>query len=338
MKRFLLVLTISLAALGTRATHLLGGEFRYDHMSGLTYRIEVHLWSNLVSPTDMPEIVIDLGGGAIDTVPQTFFIDDPTGSLCGPVRYSEYTTTHTYPGPGTYTMRFTGSNRTGGIVNIPNSVSQPFSVSALLVISPVLGENHSAQFTSIQTSDWIWSTLIHDPSVIDPDGDSLSFELVIPQGVGGNSVIGYGFPEQFTSPGGYAWLDPGTGIFLWHFPDLLGEFVIAIRCNEWRNSTLIGQVTRDMTMCVHQLQTTVAEQIDPDVPVLERSGTVLFLVGNSSEKLSYRISNAEGRVIRTGILPPGRVPIELDGFSSGLYFVQVVERRGAATTLRFLKD
>lgn len=38
-------------------------------------------------------------------------------------------TTHTYRGPGVYILSMDDQNRNGGVINVPNSIAQSFSVS-----------------------------------------------------------------------------------------------------------------------------------------------------------------------------------------------------------------
>ena len=339
MKRFLFLIVLIALITNVHATHILGGEIKYAHISGFTYTISVRFWTDLASPADRPEILVDLGGGSVDTVPRILIQDDQFGSNCGAIRYSEYRTIHTYPGPGTYIIRFSDQNRNGGIANVPNSLSQPFSVSVVLVISPLAGGNNSMQFTTAQTySDWNWSTLVHDPGAIDLDGDSLSFELVTPEGIGGVPIAGYVFPDQYTAPGGYAWVDPATGVFQWHLPNTLGEFVIAIRASEWRNGMLVGQVTRDMMICISSIPTGIREPDEMEADVEVRTGSAQWTVMNSSdEPLRGELTDAQGRIVRSMRLLPGLTNIPWDGLASGAFVLTSTTSNGRRSMHRLIR-
>lgn len=317
-------------------THLLGGEIRYIHLSGITYSIEVVTWCDLYAPADRPEIMIDFGDGVVDTIPRTSITDDPVGGICGGLRLNAYTTTHTYSGPGTYIIRHTDQNRNGGIVNIPNSVNHPFSVSARLVIDPVPGANNSVVFNSPSTEHiWNWSTLIHDPLASDADGDSLSFQLVLPEGLNGAPIIDYGFPDQITSPGGFAWCDPTSGVFLWDHPFLIGEYVIAIRCDEWRDGVLVGQVTRDMTICVSTLPTAIpgGSTSTEDMRIL-RVNDEWMLENNTQGMLIGELMDARGALVQRVNFASGQTIVPLTDQASGLILLRATDSEGHQRTFK----
>lgn len=336
LHRSLCALLFAVSISPTFGTHLIGGEIRYGHISVTTFSVEVVTWCDLSSPADRPEIMVDFGDGVIDTVPRTAIVDDPLGGAsCGAIRFNTYATTHTYPGFGTYVIRHTDNNRNGGIINIPNSVAQPFSISALLVIGPASGANNSVQFNAPLTeSTWNWSTLIHDPQASDADGDSLSFQLVTPQGLNGSPIVGYVFADQLTSPGGFAWCDPTTGAFLWDHPYILGEYVIAIRCDEWRDGVLVGQVTRDMTICVSTVPTST-----PDAPPAPEDVHVLrvnedWVLENKTEgTLRGELINANGAVVHTLNLASGRTVIPLS-YTKSLVLLNTTDAEGIQRTFK----
>ena len=321
------LLSLAFLAIGpaSYATHLSGGELRYEHISGLTYRIQGILYTYLSSPADRPEIIIDQ-----DTVPRTTMVDFPDGSGCGGIRVSTYETTRVFAGPGEYVIHMIDMNRNGGIVNIPNSDSQGFSVSATLIINPLTASNASPIFNAHQfTSSWNWSTLIHELQATDADGDSLSFHLVAPQDASGSPIVGYEFPEQFTSPGGFTWLDPETGTFLWDHPTLIGPYVIAIRCDEWRDGVLIGQVTRDMTICVSELPTAIegGSNAAEDVRML-RVNDEWALDNNTQDLLTAQLIDARGAIIRTFNLASGRTIVPLIDQANGFVLLRTMDAEG----------
>ena len=195
------------------------------------------------------------------------------------------------------------------------------------------------QFTTTQTyADWNWSTLIHDPGAVDPDGDSLSFQLVTPEGINGSPIAGYSAPDQFTAPGGYAWIDPGSGVFQWHLPNMLGEFVIAIRASEWRNGMLIGQVTRDMTLCMSSVPTAVRE---PDAPVDDievRTGMEQWIAMNSSDaSIRGDLTDARGRLVRSVRMMPGTTVIPWDGIAAGAFVLTATAVNGGGIAHRLVR-
>lgn len=339
MKRILVVVMLAALITDTRGTHILGGEIKYAHVDDLTYDITIRFWTDLSAPADRPELILELGDGTTDTVPRNLIVDDPAGTDCGAIRYAEYVTTHTYLGFGTYVIRMTDQNRNGGIVNVPNSVGQPFSTSAVLVIDPLLGNNSSVYFLSeLVETDWNWSTVVHDPDALDPDGDSLSFELMTPEGFVGMPVAGYSYPDQYLASDGFVWMDPGTGVFQWYRPNTLGEFVIAIRASEWRDGALIGQVTRDMTICIASVPTRVARfETIPDL-IEVRTGTLEWIVINHGPTpVSGELTDAQGRLVGSFRLVPGANEVPWDGITPGAYGFTITALGGERTVRRVVR-
>mgnify|MGYP003381504672 CR=1 FL=1 len=313
-----------------------GGEMRYSHELGSTYRIEALVWTEMTDPIDLPEIEIFISGAPMLAI-RTDVIDYPSVG-CGS-RFSRYVVFHTFPGPGVFDMYFEYPARPPGVVGVALSEDYAFHVDCHLVINPILGDNNSVEFTAPQpASTWVWSTLVHDPLAVDPDGDSLTFELVEPLGSNGQIIpapVGLG---QYTTVGGYFWFDPTTGRVTWNSPSLTGLYSVVIRCYEWRNGQLVGWATRDMSLCVGQLQSGIMEgRSTGEFIRLERSNSGMFLVNGSTRSFTYSVLNTQGQCTQTGAIPPGRVPIELEGLSAGPYFIRAYGQRGEATTLRFTK-
>lgn len=328
-----LLLPFALFVIGstTRATHLRAGELRYEHMEGLTYRVQGILYLDPNSPADRPEIVIYIDGVA-DTVPRTEIIDFPSATSCGAIRRCVYETQHSFPGPGLYTIDMVDSNRNSGIVNVPNSVSQSFCVKAIIVIG-ANGPNNSVRFAAPALfSDMEWSTLVHDPIAEEDDGDSLSFDLVTPHGLGCIPIAGYALPYS-PSPG-WAWLDPTSGVYAWYMPNLIGEYTIAIRASEWRNNAMIGQVTRDMAFCVSALPTAVptGSAATEDVHLL-RVNDEWMLENNTPGVLIGELIDARGAMIRTLNLTSGRTLVPLSDQKS-LVLLRTTDTAGRKRTFK----
>lgn len=339
MKNALLSVLISTLPLAAWSTHSLGGEFRYRHLQGLTYAIEFHYWTCLEAPADRPEIVVHFGDGQWDTIPRTAIFDDPSASGCCGVRYSIYPTQHSFELPGVYTLTMEDQNRSGGIINVPNSISQSFCTHATIVISEDIGPNSSVVFEA-SPNDWdlVWSTLVHDPMASDSDGDSLYFELVTPWGLGCMPIAGYTLPA--TQTGGWIWLDANNGMYHLHLPNLLGEQVIAIRATERRlvngTWTVVGETVRDMTICLASIPTGI-EDLGTEGPPLLRptlcEGT-LWVTNRGSNADWMSIVDPGGRVVKRFRTTPGEQPVQLSELRPGMYLLR--DERGRST--RFVRQ
>lgn len=332
MKKALLSLLVITLPIAAWATHALGGEFRFRHLQNLTYAIEYHYWTCLEAPADRPEIILRFGDGTQDTIPRTTIIDSPDASGCCGVRHSIYVTAHTYNLPGEYTLNMEDGNRSGSIINIPNSISQRFCTSATLVISPDIGINNSMVFGAAPMEwDYVWSTLVHDPMATDADGDSLSFELITPLGSGCMPTPGYTAPT--TQPAGWTWLDAATGQYHWHLPDMIGRHVVAVRATEWRqvdgNWIKVGDVVRDMTICLASLPTGLEDLTKEMAPVLRPTlceGT-LWVTNPESTVQWMSILDATGREVQRFQAQPGEHALDLSTLRPAMYLLRTANGR-----------
>ncbi len=226
------------------ATHQRAAEITYKHLQGLTYEFTITMYTRTSSPADdtrtyMP---INWGDGTGDEIKRIVF--EPVPDVFD-ITYNLYKGEHTFPAPGTYTISVEDPNRNNGVINIPNSVNVPMYVESVLVINPFLGFNNSVQLLNPPIDQGcVGKIFVYNPAAYDPDGDSLSFKLVVCKGAGGMDIPGYTFPK--TQSGGLFKIDSLTGEVFWQFPVLQGEYNIAFVVTEWRFGIKIGSVRRDM--------------------------------------------------------------------------------------------
>lgn len=140
-------------------------------------------------------------------------------------------------------------------------------------------------------------------------GDSLSYEMSIPQGAGGVNIP-YAAPWSFLNPMpitpaypiGNLNINPITGIIpvIPGSPTANGIYVLGLKCTEWRNDTIIsgstfrivkkeiGWVKRDMTIWIDPPNTCRKDSIHPaDVTITDGCGdtniTVTFHTGITND-------------------------------------------------------
>ena len=225
------------------ATHNRAGEITYRHLGGYTYEATVLTYTFTPSPANRDSLTVNWGDGS---APSTVLLDQLV-FLPNNVRYNTYVGVHTFPGPGTYRISMEDPNRNAGIINIPGSVNEPFYVESMLVINPFLGPNSSPVLLAPPIDNACnGHPFLHNPTAYDPDGDSLSYSLIICKGKFGDDIPTYSYPPSTNSLS----IDPVTGDFLWDSPPVNGEFNIAILIEEWRNGVRIGYVIRDMQIFV----------------------------------------------------------------------------------------
>ncbi|MDH5476577.1 MAG: gliding motility-associated C-terminal domain-containing protein, partial [Cyclobacteriaceae bacterium] len=182
--RFALVLIfLSLISEISYSTHIRAGEITVERVNcqSLTFRFTILGYRDTGSPDN-----IQFGGGFFDfgdgqdpiTIPTAF-----TSVYIGnEVERNVYVLEHTYTAAGTYIIGYREQNRNDGVLNIDNSVDTPFYVETKIVIDPFLGCNNSPILLIPPIDEGCTQVaFFHNPGAYDPDGDSLSYEMVIPK-------------------------------------------------------------------------------------------------------------------------------------------------------------
>lgn len=254
IKKILFILVLLFVVGQTYATHNRAGEITYVQTGPLTIEMTVTTYTKTSSiSADRDSIEIFWGDGTSEYVVRS---NGNGVSLGNDVKLNTYEKSHIYPGRATYTIGFEDPNRVANILNVnyPNSLEVEFFLSTTFTfLDPQFqGTNSSAILLQPPIDQACANKIfIHNPNAYDPDGDSLSYELVIPRMSATQEVPGYLFPNE-VSPGddNNVFLDPITGDFVWNAPRQVGEYNIAIRINEWRNGVLLNSIIRDMQILV----------------------------------------------------------------------------------------
>jgi gliding motility-associated-like protein len=237
-----------------KASHNRAGEITFTCIGGFTYEITITTYTKSSSTqADRPFLdSVHFGDNTTGTFTRLSFVDLPND-----VRHNIYKKQHTYPGSGQYDIYFVDPNRNANVVNIPNSFYTPFAIHATLFINPNFSCNNSPQLLNRPIDRGCVNVpFIHNPGAYDPDGDSLSYELIPCRGEGNLPIPGYTFPQTtntFT-------LDPITGQLIWDSPPSNNIYVpeyevnVAFEIKEWRfiggSYHLIGIVERDMQITI----------------------------------------------------------------------------------------
>lgn len=273
----------------TFATHLRAGEITVvrENCSSLQFIITVTVYTNTGSSVLFggrvgEDDILDFGDGESILVPETPNTLRP--DLGPAIGTASFTIVHTYPGPGVYTISYREPNRNEGVLNMDNSVNTRFYIETQVIIDPFLGCNNSPRLL-IPPIDQACTgvSFFHNPGAFDPDGDSLSYELVIPFSDNDLPVVRYqdpaaNNPRQFypnynignedgDGPPSFV-IDPVTGTIEWNAPGAAGEYNIAFIIKEWRNIpgqgwVQVGFVRRDMQILVNDCENERPELIIP---------------------------------------------------------------------------
>ena len=243
MKKFLLtILALVLIVSTIRATHQRAAEITYKHLYELTYEFTVVMYTKTSSPADDDRFTMPVswGDGTGDEIDRVYFKPIPD---VFDISLNIYKGTHTFPGPASYTISVEDPNRNFGVINIPNSVNVPIFVDTKLVINPFIGFNSSVVLLNPPIDQGcVGKTFIHNAAAYDPDGDSLSYKLVVCKGAGGYDIPSYTYPlaTEFFK------IDSINGDLIWEKPALQGEYNVAFEIEEWRFGIKISSVRRDM--------------------------------------------------------------------------------------------
>ena len=267
----LLSLALLLAPVSLLATHNRAGEIHVAQIGPLTVRATIITWTKTSSANaDRDTLEINWGDGVIQKVPRSN--NGGQGqSLGNDVKYNVYVSVHTFAGPASYRISMTDMNRNGGIrnVNYPASDNIPFHIETIY-------DFQDPQFGGVNTTPFLLQPPIdnacvgkpfrHNPNANDPDGDSLSYQLIVPlQGIG-SPVQNYVFPQNIM-PGVTNTLNmnPITGDILWFAPQESGEYNIAFIVVSWREGAPIDTTIRDMQIFVSD-----CDNNPPDVETVDR--------------------------------------------------------------------
>lgn len=261
MNKLSLLIIFALATNIVFASHYRAGEIFYENLSYLTYRVTVVTYStDITGGPDRDTVEISWGDGtsspALRTNGPIGFTGVPQGETVGNnIKKNIYIATHTYPGPlPFYVISMFDPNRVGGIINMCGSFNVQFYVEdTLRIFDPTFVGTNSSPILLNPPIDYanVGDTFYHNPAAFDPDGDSLTFELVPPLSRQGTPVPCFQYPDQI-APGidNVFTIDRFTGEIIWAVPKFAGIYNVAILIREYRGGIFLGTVLRDMQIFV----------------------------------------------------------------------------------------
>ncbi|MDP4265949.1 MAG: gliding motility-associated C-terminal domain-containing protein [Bacteroidota bacterium] len=253
MKKFCLIIFFIYFFVHAFATHNRAGEITYRCLHDRVYQITIITYTFTESPADRPTLDIFFGDedstGAVATTINR--VNGPNGDgeiISGTkIKKNIYIANHTYNTNGEFLIRFEDPNRNAGVINIPNSVAVPFYVETKLIINPFLGSDNSPVLLNPPIDNACTHQIfVHNPGAYDPDGDSLTYDLIKCKGADGTDIPGYTYPSANKS----FKIDHNTGTLIWDSPEMQGEYNVAILISEYRYGFLIGSIIRDMQITV----------------------------------------------------------------------------------------
>ena len=319
MKKFyvlILILFCITAAFNAKASHCAGGELIYQWVSDSTYRVTFKLYRDCAGtsaePPNVPvccENSCNLFAPPLTLQKLTTLPDgSPNGtevsSGCGGSQSTCLLPGSTVPGfqewwyqglitlPGrcsdwtfsvSISARNTSANLSGGSNNL-------FYVATTL--NSVVAQGNSSPIFSVKPVPYVCinNPYTYNNGVIDPDNDSLGYEIMQPQ-QGSCSAPASPIPFNGTNlynttnnpiPTGNSFVFNATTGQMSFTPTQTGKNTLTVRVKEYRNHVLIGSVTRDI-----QVQTLACNSVQP---VLNADSITI----TSGTRVNGRIENCAG--------------------------------------------
>src|SRR5688572_12718823 len=300
-----------LPVLKSQATHLRAGQITVERIgcSSLQVKVTVTVYTDTGCGGGCVlfggvQDILDFGDGSSVLVPETQNTPYP-GSVN--VGYASYTTVHTYPGPGRYIVSYLEPNRNDGVLNMTNSLGTTFYIETEFDLSVGCSRSPVLLYAPIDEA-CSGVAFTHNPGAYDPDGDSISYELVVPYRDRNTPVNNYRDPNNV---GFYGGLDYGTanetgdgeptfkidatdGTLTWDAPGQAGEYNVAFIVKEWRKINgewiAIGFVRRDM-------QIIVVADCDNNRPRLIIPADTCVVAGTTLNKTIYGLDDPEYHIV-----------------------------------------
>jgi gliding motility-associated-like protein len=270
------------------ATHNRAGEIIVEQINGCSsnsVRAIIHTYTKTSKPNADRDTLTLCWGDAANTcvqVPRSNGIQTdpnfppPGEELPNDIKYNEYVAEFTYDGPGTYTISMTDPNRNEFVLNVnpPASDAIKFHLQTTFTLfnGQFEGCNSSPRLEN-QPVDYacIGEPFVHNPGAHDPDGDLLTYELIVPMQGPNSPVPNYTFPQNIGGFGCCLDINTQDGTITWTSPQIKGEYNIAMIIISWRNGIPIDTTVRDMQILVEDCD-------ENHAPVIEIADTEICVV------------------------------------------------------------
>ncbi len=260
------------------ADHIVGGSIEYEQLSGTTYRITVKLHRNCNSSNPFPNpvtIKMTKSNGTLFktlSIPRTSSSTIPpkidtclvnTGICLEEIIYSQVVT-GIPPSTGGYHLYSILCCRSASLINIDQTGTAAATFYTHIPDNNVVTSNSSPRWNQpLQSFLCQGNALNIDQSASDVDGDSLFYQFYTPYDTGSVTFTGGVFNAAIQKwATGYSATNPlipnapnslkisSTGIITGTPPPTIGNFLIGVRCQEWRNGIRLGEILRDIQLTV----------------------------------------------------------------------------------------
>ena len=262
------------------ANHIVGGSLTYEQMGGSTYRITLTLYRDCTDPTNpsFPSVVkinvVKSNGAAfkVVTIPFSSATSVPSKidtcvanpGICLQESVYSQVVTGIPPSSGGYHVYYQLCCRTSTLLNIKNPTTAGETFYTHIPDNNVVTNNSSPQWVeSPQSFLCQGNSFSINHSAIDVDGDSLAYSLYTPYDSNTVTFPGglftavplswtssYGSTNPFNASIPNSLQISSKGIITGVPPQTSGDFVVGVRCQEWRNGIKLGEILRDFQIKV----------------------------------------------------------------------------------------
>ena len=291
-----LIFLLSSLSSNLNATHIRAGEITVERLDcvQLTFRITITGWTDLESTVHFGGGELNFGDGSLAVNLESVAVLTLEQDLGDNVGIVQYQIEHTYDSNGEYIISYLEANRNAGILNMGNSIETTFYLEIQLVIDSFVGCNKNTPVLLIPPLDEACVGVIfyHNSGAWDPDGDSLSYKLIVPRRDKDLDVHNYHFPNDAlfggtTETGEVPTLfeiNSTSGEIIWNAPGTAGEYNIAFVISEWRTIQgvvyLLSQTTRDMQIIVKDCENKRPQlQIPQDLFIVAEDSIEVTITG-----------------------------------------------------------
>jgi hypothetical protein len=296
---------------------LIAGEITYHNSSLYTFDFTITLYQASSHIDSTIQLLIE---STYHTV--SLSGSDTAGSMCGEsISRNTYVFSHTYNGNGTYFVRVNCPNRHPNIKNIPNSANTSLSLEAYVNVNPFLGLNNSPVLMYPLIGQASLDTIFYSSLLMsDPEGDSISYQLMTPLANSG-PIVGYTLPSASNTFS----QDSISGLIIWDSPVTTGYYSVCVLIQEWRNGVIIGHTTREILIAVCQ-SSSIDDPINlyGDIRIISNPITDLLNIETSiQDNKTVKIFDSTGKLIFLNTFSGQEDQIDLSSFAKGVYILEI---------------
>ena len=315
IKFFLIAVLLSFFSNSIYATHVVGGDIRYTHIGGDSFKISLTLIRDCggiqIAPSVKVELRSDCHNNTINLYPKAATGNDitltcpyfqstpcnpiPNEPILVPIGYElyEYETIYVFPANLTC-KKFKFSYNLG--VRPLFGCFYPYPYSSGIFFTEMDRSNFPDNSSPVFNNSILWgvdsSQFVFNFNAVDPDGDDLVYHLYAPH------LDSAGSPAKYVP--GFSYLGPikahypiefdeTTGILKVN-PDGTQATILAVRVEEYRDGILIGYVEKEI-----QIYIITSAYVSNPKPVINgvNNSNIDYIVARPGDNIDFTVSASD---------------------------------------------